>query len=205
MGVRRTMCTDDFDWYGSYVTVTRDTEYRCGCGRTIPAGVPHSALIEDVNDYEAECRWCDGSGQAPFVDDYGNEIRPHRVRFDSLNRLAAEWGALTFHALDRELERPCAAPTCDDGIDWTHSREPEEDHLCGLCSTAMPWLEHHCSGQFSSHNIPGQIAEHSQELEWPSYQDRALIAAADQNWRGYDESCIRGLVRVATAPEVAGV
>lgn len=192
------MCTYDFDWYGSYERRTLDRDTRCSCGRRIPAGTDHRVLVENVED--VRCILCDGDGRGPLVDDYGNVIRYSAADVRFARFLHDNHDVLTRTAIydEFDLERPCPAPGCIDGY-ASNQREARTDPQCELCEIATAWLDHHCDNNYGSSDIPAQVAEHDQALDWPSYQDRALIAAARSNWTGYDASCLRGLVRVATA------
>lgn len=196
------MCVYDYDWTGDYVHRTLDSDVRCDCGRVIPAGTVHRACIEVLE--ESDCLICNGSAENAIVDDYGHEVLRGRgdvARWRALHDL----DVLTWWTLDTLGPdfRPCPAPGCEDGYGSELHRAPEEAVQCELCEIGSAWLNHHCDGMYSANDIPAQVVEHDAELDWPSYQDRAVIAAARRNWRGYDASCLRGLVRVATAKKVA--
>jgi hypothetical protein len=101
---------------------------------------------------------------------------------------------------------PPAHPTTPDCSICGASTYLEEDEFCcEHCEIAWPVKDFHlANGRWMDEDAEQceatrEVAEHDQELDWPSCQDRALIAAARANWTGYDASCLRGLVRVATA------
>lgn len=183
------MCTDDFDWAGYPVTRTIDRDVRCDCGRVIPAGVEHDALIEDLDG--EECLACLGFRSFPLVDDYGHEINWRRNRaLEGIVETPIDWAER--HCL-------CGNDEADFDVAEPFRRRPQEAVMCGLCALGARWLDHHCDGNFSSIDIVRQIVDHDVELQWPSYQDRAIISAARDNWRHIDTSCLAGLVRVAVA------
>lgn len=157
----------------------------------------YTRLVEDMEG--AQCLNCDGSSQQPFVDDYGHEIRWWTQR-EKREQITENSVLDARQLVDSDIERPCASPTCVDGEETgTERRGGQTNPICALCMIGVEWLDFHCSGEFGYGNITGQIAEHDQELEWPSYADRAIIAAARDYWKHFDASCLRGLVRVATA------
>jgi hypothetical protein len=195
------MCMTDFDWTGSPQEFVADKQLRCDCGARIEPGETFTRLVEDLEGMD--CLNCDGSSQQPLVDDYGHEIRwwIQRERAEQIT----ENSLLDARQLLDFAERPCASPTCVDGEETgTERRGEQTDPICALCMIGTEWLDFHCSGEFGYGEITQQIADHDEELEWPSYADRAIIAAARADWKHFDVSALRGLVRVAIAAKRPG-